>query len=104
MGYAGSQFHRGPGWCRDPLAAPITDIAVLPSGFYPSIISWAMLAEVVTTSMETPVLIQWWDADFDVLRETLLLPGTDATDTSLGIQRPNDYDSGTNPNVWYLKA
>lgn len=104
MGLAGSQFHRGPGYCNDPLAEPSSDTSVIPSGFYPSITSWSLLAEVVTADKETPVLISWWDADYDVLRQTLLLPSTAATDLTLGIQRPNDYDSGTNANVWFLKT
>lgn len=103
MGFAGSQFHQGPGWDGPPLAAPIPPDMIIPSVFRPDITSWVQLSELVTVGAELPVILEWFDSTFNVMRTTVLQAGTDATDTTLGIQRPVDYDGATNAVVWYQK-
>ena len=69
----------------------------------PDIATWADLAERSTTGMPDGTNKIWIEAATGLTKTTRLLPGTDATDTANGIQRPNDYGVG-NYRVWYLAA
>lgn len=66
--------------------------------------SWSDLAAIETASLTVPVLKIWVDESSGLLKTTQLRAGTDATDTANGIQRPDDYASGTNEKVWYNRT
>lgn len=80
--------------------------AILGGGGLPvdaSITSWAELAAVATADLDVPVIKIWREAATSLYHFTVLLAGTDATDTANGIQRPNDYAVG-NHKVWYQQG
>lgn len=80
--------------------------AILGGGGLPvdaSITSWAELAAVATDDLDVPVIKIWREAATSLYHFTVLLAGTDATDTANGIQRPNDYAAG-NQKVWYQQG
>jgi hypothetical protein len=62
--------------------------------------SWADLAAIPTESLTVPVLKLWVNDADGAFKATQLRSGTNATDTSNGIQRPDDYSAG-NQRVWY---
>lgn len=68
-----------------------------------SITSWAQLAAIPTASLAVPVIKIWREASTSLYHFTILLAGTDATDTANGLQRPNDYGAG-NQKVWYQQG
>lgn len=63
--------------------------------------TWADLANVPTVGATVPVIKIWFETATALYRVTVLQTGTDATDTANGIQRPADYNAGTNAKVWY---
>jgi hypothetical protein len=67
----------------------------------PTITSWALLAAVVTAGLTVPRVIVWVESTTKSSHISQLRAGTDATDTASGIQRPSDYNAGTNAVVWY---
>jgi hypothetical protein len=80
--------------------------AILGGGGLPvdaSITSWAQLAAVATADLDVPVIKIWREAATSLYHFTILLAGTDATDTANGIQRPNDY-AAANHKVWYQQG
>lgn len=76
----------------------VTDTPPVPDE---SITSWAELAALTTVGLTVPVVKFWLEASTMLYRVTVLKAGTDATDVSNGIQRPDDYDAVTNAVVWY---
>ena len=56
----------------------------------PDIATWADLAARSTTGMPDGTIKIWIEAATGITHTVRLLPGTDATDTANGIQRPND--------------
>lgn len=66
-----------------------------------SITTWAQLAAVATTGLTVPVMKIWFEPATLLFHVTVLRAGIDATDTANGIQRPDDYNAGTNAKVWY---
>ena len=74
------------------------------SGIDGNITSWADLAAVPTNGLPNGTIKGWVEASTGLARFTRLIPGTDATDTANGIQRPNDYSSPGNLRVWYLAS
>lgn len=68
-----------------------------------SITTWAELAAVETEDLAVPVIKIWREAATSLYHFTVLLAGTDATDTANGIQRPADYGAG-NQKVWYQQG
>lgn len=68
-----------------------------------SITSWADLAAVSTVDLDVPVIKIWRESATSLYHFTVLLAGTDATDTANGIQRPADY-TASNQKVWYQQG
>lgn len=69
-----------------------------------SITTWAELQAVETDGLDVPVIKIWREAATSLYRFTVLLAGTDATDTANGIARPTDYNGATNAKVWYQQG
>lgn len=60
------------------------------------------LAAIPTTGFDLPMAV---DIQLDDLVQTWVLElGTDASDPANGVLRPNDFDAGTNPRVWYKRT
>jgi hypothetical protein len=102
----GSQFHD-----RHFTDAPLAGVSTTPaspvvfehdiSGFYSSVHSWANLAALSTVLASVNSIVEWYDTSASLMRTTVLLTSTEATDTSQGMQRPDDYNGSTNAKVWY---
>jgi len=100
----GGQFNKNE-WTNSPLggvvatqAAPInfqTDI----SGFKPDIHSWSNLAAIASILVATNSIVQWYDISASLMRTTVFLVSSDATNTDIGVQRPNDW--ATSGRVWF---
>lgn len=69
-----------------------------------TITSWAELAAMETVTTPVGTAIAWVEASTLILKATVLLTGTAATNTAEGIQRPADYNAGTNAKVWFGAA
>lgn len=69
-----------------------------------TITSWADLEAVATAGLAVPVIKIWRESSTSLYHFTVLLAGTDATDTANGIARPNDYNGATNAKVWYQQG
>lgn len=69
-----------------------------------SITSWAQLAAVATTALSLGTTKAWVEASTEILKVTVLRASTAATNTSDGLQRPNDYNGATNAKVWHQVA
>ncbi len=113
MGYAGSQFHCGPGYVNDPLAAipvlppdPFADTGAQDIPFLSLItvldgVGANALSAILTGSVNVPYMVQILATDGSgMLQQWVLIEGTFATGP--GVQRPNDYDASTNARVWML--
>lgn len=85
----------------NPLSGVDTSSVNLPSEFRPDISTWAQLADVVTSGASLPVILEWYDTAASLMRTTVLQASTAATDTSLGVQRPNDYSDPGNTVAWF---
>ncbi len=85
----------------NPLYGVSTPGIYLKSDFRADISSWAELAALLTAGAELPVIIEWYDPVDSVMRTCVLQASTAATDTSLGVQRPDDYNGSTNAVVWF---
>lgn len=94
------QFHELE-FTDNPLSGVSTPGYSLRSGFRPDITSWATLAAVLTAGAVLPVMLEWYDASASLLRSVVLQASTAATDTSLGVQRPGDYNVSTNAVAWF---
>lgn len=66
-----------------------------------SVTSWAQLAAVATVALPTGSAIAWINASTLILMVTQLQAGIEATDTAQGLQRPDDFNAGTNAKVWH---
>lgn len=83
----------------DPLAGVSDPGSSLISGFRPDVTSWSDLAAIPTVGASLPVILEWYDPIYSLFRTVIGQLGTDATDTSIGVQRADDWaDSGV---VWY---
>ncbi len=115
MGFAGSQFHGGPGYLDDPLA----QIPVLPPDpfaaagpqdvlFLSGITALAgvganALSAILTGSVSVPYVVEFMAVDGSgAVQAWTLTASTDATGP--GKQRPNDFDASTNAKVWIQNA
>jgi len=85
----------------DTYQLPVPVIAVT---INPAITSWADLAAIATTGLAVGTAYAWVEASTLILKATVLLTGTAATDTAEGIQRPADYNASTNAKVWFGAA
>lgn len=86
----------GPGtFSAPPSTYPMPGVLVQ---FRPDIDSFADLAAVPTAGGGVRCVIT--DIPAPAAKMYGLFPGTDATDTAAGIQRPGDFDLSTNPYVW----
>lgn len=94
----GNQFH-DLCYTDDPLAAPEEPGVSLVSALRPDIQSWVQLAAIATVGAALPVIIEWYDPTVGLIRSVLAQVGTDATDTSIGVQRADDW--ATSGVVWY---
>ena len=94
----GSQFHDF-NFIDTPLAGVSAAGTDLVSGIRSDITSWVELAAIVTLGAELPVILEWFDPTVGLVRTVYGTTGSDATDTSIGVQRADDWaDSGV---VWY---
>lgn len=97
---AGSQFND-----REFVDLPLSGVsdpgASLVDGFRSDITTWAELAAILTLGATLNVILEWYDPAVSVMRTTVLMPSTEATDTSIGVQRPDDYDAADNAAVWF---
>lgn len=91
-----SQFHDRC-FLDDPLGAVSVPGVNLTSRFRPDITSWLDLAAVPTYGATLPVILEWYDATVPILRTTVLQLSSEPTDTSIGVQRPDDYSTA----VWF---
>ena len=104
LGYAQPEVRVRPNFSQIPvLFSPPPDMAQSDSRIEPNTLTWADLAAFSTGGMQNGTVKIWIEAASGITQVTRLLPGTDATDTANGIQRPNDYGVG-NYRVWYLAA
>jgi hypothetical protein len=104
LGYAQPEVRVRPNFSQAVLPAfTAPPMATSDSRIEPDIHSWADLADFASAAMQNGTVKLWVETTTGISRVTRLLPGTDATDTANGIQRPNDYGPG-NYRVWYLAA
>lgn len=88
----------------EPLGPVTFPGTYLVSGFRPDISTWDELASVETYGATLPVILEWYDPTIPILRSVVLQTGTLATDTSQGVQRPDDFDVTLNSNEWFQIA
>lgn len=110
MGYAGSQFHCGPDWIDDPLAAipvlppdPFAQAGAQDIPFLSTITALAgvgaeCLAAILTGSVNVPYLVEILDPAGSGAIQVWALQASSLT-TGAGVQRPNDW-SIANAKVW----
>lgn len=65
-----------------------------------TITSWADLQALSTTGLSVSIVKQWVESATFTLRTAQLQAGTDATDSTSGVYRPNDYATTTNEKIW----
>ncbi len=99
MNGAGQTYDRN--FTDNPLYGVTAPGTYLQSGFRSDVSTWAELAPLFTAGATLPVIIEWYDPIDSVMRTCVLMAGTDPTDTSIGVQRPDDYNGSTNAVVWY---
>ena len=111
MGYPGSQFHCGPGYLNNPLAAlpvstPDDPFALAGAQDIPFLAGITALegagdnalSAIVTGSITVPYLVEILDTGGSGAVQTWALLESDLA-TGPGAQRPNDW-SVTNNKVW----
>lgn len=100
---SGGQFHDLE-YTDDPLSGVSTPGTALVSGFRSDISTWAELGAVATYGADLPVILEWYDPIPSLMRTVVLQASTAATDTSLGVQRPDDYNGTSNAVAWFQIA
>lgn len=111
MGFAGSQFHSGPGWIDFPLPPlpvlppdPFADAGAQDIPFLSAITALEgaednALSAIPTGSITPPYVVQILATDGSgAIQLWALITSTAATGP--GYQRPNDYASPSNTKVW----
>ena len=112
MAYPGSQFHSGPCYLNNPLAAlpdadpedPFAEVGAQDALFLAGITSLegpddGALSAVVTGSITVPFLVEFLDPSGSGAIQTWVLQASTLA-TGLGVQRPNDYSDPANAKVW----
>jgi hypothetical protein len=75
-----------------------------PSRLEPDVHSWADLQALSTTGYPDYTIKIWVDSDTGVTVTARLVPSTQATDSTIGAYRPNDYADPGNARVWFQAA